>query len=104
MTQDPAQASEFVDGLLEAVKEDVQVNLKTISDEDCVQFVREFVSCIQAFRGDEDDSQSILLAARSLYFADLFSHAFKRAYIYTNKYITASQALEKVFSNDSNDS
>jgi hypothetical protein len=104
-SQSQEDALDFVDGLISAVREDVDDSLEEFSDEECTQFVRDFVDAIESFRDKRgEDASSLVLVARSMYYAEMFSHAFKRAYLYSNKYVAASKSLEKVFNDDSTDS
>jgi len=73
--------------------------LETMSDEDCLQMVREFCGLMADWQANigcyRDDP--IMLGLSCLSAAELFKLAFYRAYLYTDKKVDAINALDKAF-------
>lgn len=73
--------------------------LDTMSDEDCLQMVREFCELMASWQPNigcyrEDP---VMLGLSCLSAAELFKLAFYRGYLHTDKKVEAINALEKAF-------
>lgn len=73
--------------------------LQDMSDEDCIQMVRDFCKLMADWQPNiaiymEDP---VMLGLSCLSAAELFKLAFYRAYVYTDKKVDAINALDKAF-------
>lgn len=73
--------------------------LDGMSDEDCIQMVREFTKIMADWQPNIATyrDEPIMLGLSCLSAAELFKLAFYRAYIYTDKKVDAINALDKAF-------
>ena len=73
--------------------------LSSMSDEDCLQMVREFCDLMANWQDNIGcyREEPVMLGLSCLSAAELFKLAFERAYLYTDKKVDAINALEKAF-------
>lgn len=73
--------------------------LDDMSDEDCIQMVRDFCKVMADWQPNIAiySEEPVMLGLSCLSAAELFKMAFARAYVYTDKKVDAMNALDKAF-------
>ena len=77
--------------------------LDTMSDEECIQMVREFCELMADWQTNIGcyRDEPVMLGLSCLSAAELFKMAFARAYLYTDKKVDAINAIDKAFGEES---
>ena len=93
------KAEEFLKGFNMVTSQDALDAIKTMDEEECIQFVRDFVTLMASWqpRQINVEGDSLKAAGVSLFLAKLSPLAFDKAYIHSDKLQTAKESITKVF-------
>ena len=93
------QAEEFLKGLNIVTSQDASNAIEKMNEEECIQFVRDFVSLMASWQPQQInvEGDSLKAAGASLFLAKLFPLAFDKAYVHSDKLQTAKESIAKVF-------
>lgn len=88
---------QFLDGLFEAVDNDVETTLQRLSSEELRDFVREFVLLCSKYSAQHFDIEGdpVRTAASAIFLAKLFPLAFRASYSHTDKMLRAEDSIRK---------
>ena len=102
MSRDPSPG-ETVTEMIEYSEAAALSILDTMSDEDCIQMVREFCELMADWQQNIGcyRDEPVMLGLSCLSAAELFKMAFARAYMHTDKKVQAMSAIQKAFGEES---